>query len=183
MPAPIVAAYDPFHEDRAPVELALAAAEMTDAPVLVAAVAPDVMMQGWADSQPIHDEIVGLTRRALRAVHRDLGVPTRMVSDVSVPRALHALAEEEHARLLVVGSTTRGARGRALPGSTAERLLAGARRPVALAPHGYERRAVRTVAVGFADTPEGRAALIAGHALARRAGAALRVVSAVHPSG
>ena len=100
-----------------------------------------------------------------------------------MPRALHALAEEEGARLLVVGSTNRGAHGRALPGSTAERVLAGAPCPVALAPHGYEGTAVRTVAVGFADTSEGRAALAVGHALARRAGAALRVISAVHPSG
>src|SRR4051794_12864096 len=114
MPAPIIAAYDPFHEDRAPVVLALAVAELTNAPVLAAAVAPDVMFQGLADPEPIRGEIAGLTKRALRDLHADLGVPTRRLSDVSVPRALHALAEDEGARLLVVGSTTRGALGRGL---------------------------------------------------------------------
>jgi hypothetical protein len=33
MPAPIIAAYDPFQEDRAPVVLAPAAAELTNAPL------------------------------------------------------------------------------------------------------------------------------------------------------
>jgi nucleotide-binding universal stress UspA family protein len=183
MGAPIIAAYEPFHEDRAPVALALAAAELTGAPVLAAAVAPEVLVQAWADAEPLHEEIVAITKRALAALHADAGVVTRLVTDASVPRALHALAEEEGARLLIVGSTTRALLGRVLPGSTAERLLDGASCPVALAPHGYERRAIRTVAVGFAATPEGHAALAAGHALAERAGATLRVISAVHPSG
>jgi nucleotide-binding universal stress UspA family protein len=183
MSAPIVAAYDPFHEDRAPVALALAAGELTGAPVLAVAVAPAVLTQGWADAQPLTEEIDAITERALSALHADLGVETRMVSDVSVPRALHVLAEELGPRLLVVGSTTRAHLGRVLPGSTAERLIAGASCPVALAPRGYERRPIQTVAVGFAETPEGHAALEAGHALARRAGATLRVIAAVHPAG
>lgn len=183
MRAPIVAAYDPFREDRAPVALALAAGELTGAPVLAVAVAPAVLSQGWADAQPLRAEIDGITERALSALHADLGVQTRMVSDVSAPRALHALAEEIDPRLLVVGSTSRAHLGRVLPGSTAERVIAGASCPVALAPRGYERRPIRTVAVGFADTPEGRAALAAGHALALRAGAVLRVIAAVHASG
>lgn len=183
MSAPIVAAYSPFLEDRAPVSLALAAGELTGAPVLAVAVAPDTTAQSWADPYPAREEIVGLTERSLAALHSDLGVATRLVAGVSVPRCLHELIDAEGARLLVVGSTGRAGAGRVLPGSTAERLIAGAACPVALAPRGYERRPVKTVAVGFADTPEGHAALAAGHALARRAGARLRVVTAVHPSG
>ena len=36
MPAPIIAAYNPFLKDHVPVELALAAAELTGADVIVA---------------------------------------------------------------------------------------------------------------------------------------------------
>jgi nucleotide-binding universal stress UspA family protein len=54
---------------------------------------------------------------------------------------------------------------------------------VALAPRGYTRSALRTIAVGFVDSPEGHAALVAAHALAARKGAQLRVVAAVHPTG
>jgi nucleotide-binding universal stress UspA family protein len=39
------------------------------------------------------------------------------------------------------------------------------------------------IAVGFVDSPEGIAALSAAHALAARAGARLRVVAALHPTG
>ena len=49
MPGPILAAYDPFKEDRAPVDLALAAAELTGAPVVAVAVAPTPLQTGWAD--------------------------------------------------------------------------------------------------------------------------------------
>jgi nucleotide-binding universal stress UspA family protein len=74
MSAPITAAYDSFHEDRAPVLLALAAAELTNAPVPASAVAPNVLVQGWGDSEPIHAEIVGHTQRALRALHAGVGL-------------------------------------------------------------------------------------------------------------
>jgi hypothetical protein len=47
-----------------------------------------------------------------------------------------------------------------------------------VAPAGYRRRALQTIAVGFVDTPEGRAALDAAEALASRAGAQLRIVVA-----
>ena len=43
MPAPIIAAYDPFLKDHAPVELALAAAELTGADVIVASVRRDAL--------------------------------------------------------------------------------------------------------------------------------------------
>jgi nucleotide-binding universal stress UspA family protein len=70
-----------------------------------------------------------------------------------------------------------------LTGSTAERLLQGAPCPIALAPRSYTRAPVRTIAVGFEDSPEGQAALGAAHMLAARVGAQLRVIAALHPSG
>jgi nucleotide-binding universal stress UspA family protein len=183
MPGPILAAYDPFKEDRAPVDLALAAAELTGAPVVAVAVTPTALETGWADPTPIYQEVEEIVSSALARLRADPAVETTSTSGRSVPQALLELAAERDARLLVVGSTGRAATGRVLPGSTAERLLAGSPCPVALAAHGYRREPVRTVAVGFADTPEGHAALTAAHALAHRAGAKLRVIAAVHASG
>jgi len=182
MPAPIIAAFEPYTEDRAPVELALAAAELTGAPVIAAAVYPWVISEGWSNPYP-NDEDQAVVTAALQRLHDDLGVETRTLSEVSVPRGLHVLARELEAGLIVVGSTGRGRTGRVLTGSTAERLLHGAPCPVALAPRDYVRTPVETIGVGFVDSPEGHAALGAAHALAARVGARLRVVAALHPSG
>jgi nucleotide-binding universal stress UspA family protein len=169
MPAPIIAAYDPYAEDRSPVVLALAAAEATGSPVVAVAV------HAWTPAK----EAVA----AMRRLHDDLGVETTIVDDVSVPRGLHITARAKRAGLIVVGSTRRGRTGRVVTGSTAERLLQGAPCPVALAPSRYERAELKTIAVGFVDTPEGHEALAAAHALAVRFGARLRVVTVLHPAG
>jgi nucleotide-binding universal stress UspA family protein len=183
MPAPIIAAYNPYTEDRSPVELALAAAEQTGARVTAVAVYPwelsDGFLDPYAEDGPTQTVVAG----ALRRLHEDLGVDVRVVTGLSVPHALHDLAEAQGAALIVVGSTRRDRIGRVLTGSTAERLLQGAPCPITLAPYGYERARIGTVAVGFADTQEGRSALTAAHALAARFGARLRVVAALHPSG
>jgi nucleotide-binding universal stress UspA family protein len=55
----------------------------------------------------------------------------RALAGASAPRALHEAAEQFGAGLLVIGSTERGAIGRLLPGSTAERLMHGAPCPIA----------------------------------------------------
>lgn len=182
MSAPIIAAYDPYAEDRAPVELALAAARVTGARVIAAAVFPWGLSEGWPDP---YDEPGGAQRvdGAMLRLRDDLGVETRVLEDLSVPSALHRLARELEAGLIVVGSTARSAAGRVLTGSTAQRLLQGAPCPIALAPRGYAAQPVDAIAVGFVDTPEGRGALRAAHLLAARAGASLRVIAALHPSG
>jgi nucleotide-binding universal stress UspA family protein len=182
MPAPILAAFDPYTEDRAPVELAVAAAAQTGVPVIAVAVYPWFVPDGRVEAQAgaIPRSLV---ERATDRVREDFDVETRIVTDLSVPRALTELAHDERASLLVVGSTSRGRVDRVLTGSTAERLLHGAPCPVALAPRNYTRAALRTIAVGFADTPEGQVALASAHALAARFGARLRVIAALHPSG
>jgi nucleotide-binding universal stress UspA family protein len=183
MATPIVAAYEPFLEDRAPVELALLFGELTGTPVLAGAVHSAALIDGWMEPLQSDPEILAAGDRALELLRGDTGVQGRSIVDVSVPRALHELARELGSGLIVVGSTKRGRVGRVLPGSTAERVLHGAECAVALAPNGYRRRPIETMAVGFIDSPEGHAALAAAHALALRAGARLRVISAVHPSG
>ena len=179
MPAPIIAAYNPFLKDHAPVELALAAAELTGADVIVASVPRTPYGGGWADLHAFDDETI---EPELTRLRDQLGVQTRIITDASVPRALHTLARDEAASLIVVGSTARGHAGRVLPGSTAERLLHGSPCAVALAPRGYVRTPVETVAVGFVDSAEGHAALAVAHMLAGRANAKLRVIAALHPS-
>jgi nucleotide-binding universal stress UspA family protein len=94
--------------------------------------------------------------------------------------ALHEAAEAEDAGLLVVGSTRQGAIGRVLPGSTADRLMHGAPCPIAIVPPGWEAGAgLQTIGVAYVDTEEGREALRGAHALAKRAGATLRVLTAI----
>ncbi|HEY6891230.1 MAG TPA: universal stress protein, partial [Solirubrobacter sp.] len=164
-PAPIVAAFDPVRRDRAPLELAIALHEIVGEPVIAGA----IMSSAQSDSSPVAH------------LHEELGVRSITIAGHSVPHELHALALHEHAGLIVVGSTHRARLGCVLPGSTAERLLHEAPCPVALAPHGYRRAPIRSVAVGYVDTPEGRAALTAAHHLARAAGARLRAVAVTRP--
>jgi nucleotide-binding universal stress UspA family protein len=180
MHAPIVAAYDPYSEDRAPVELALTIAELTGAHVTAVGVS---VFDSFTDPAAFDPEVREPVTTAMERLHEDTGVEPRIVSDVSVPRALHSAADSAEAGLIVVGSTGRGLVGRVVSGSTAERLLYGAACPVALAPHGYVRTPLETIAVGFVDSPEGHAALAAAHLLASRAGASLRVIAVLHPSG
>ena len=179
MPAPIIAAYNPFLKDHAPVDFALAAAELTGGNVIIASVPRTPYGGGWADLHAVDDGTIELELTRLRD---EFGVQTRIITDTSVPRALHGLARDESASMIVVGSTARGPAGRVLPGSTAERLLHGSPCAVALAPRGHTRAPVETVAVGFVDSPEGHAALAVAHMLAGRANAKLRVIAALHPS-
>jgi nucleotide-binding universal stress UspA family protein len=167
MPAPILAAIDPHNYDRAPVDLALATAELTGGRVIGVSAAP------WRTDDDT---------RNLEGVRRDLGVETRVLEDVSPARAVHALALDLDAGLIVVGSTNRGRIDQVLVGTTAEAMIQGAPCPVAVAPHDWTRRPIRTIAVGFVDTPEGHAALAAAHALAARVDAQLRVVAVLHPA-
>ena len=104
------------------------------------------------------------------------------LNNTSAARALHEAAEERDAGLLVVGSTDRGAVGRVLVGSTAERLMHGAPCPIAIVPHGWQAGAgLNTLGVAFVDTDEGHEALRGAYALARSAEAKLRVLTAVKP--
>ena len=104
--------------------------------------------------------------------------PCHAVADASPPHALHDLAEEHEASLVVVGSTRRGPVGRVLPGSTAERLLHGAPCPVAIVPGGYSEqdRQLSIIGVGYDGSAESERALASATELARRVGAKLRII-------
>jgi nucleotide-binding universal stress UspA family protein len=135
----------------------------------------------------VENDLTPAAADPLAELRRDLdaeGVAVESVEleNTSAARALHEAAEERDAGLLIVGSTNRGAAGRVLVGSTAERLMHGAPCPIAIVPHGWQAGAdLNTIGVAFVDTDEGHEALRGAYALARRAGAKLRVLTAVKP--
>ena len=107
-----------------------------------------------------------------------------VLASSSPARALHELSSDPSTVMVVVGSTTRGAFRRVLPGNIAHELLSGAACPVAIAPHGYEEQdtgPLSAVGVAFDGSDEARQALTGARGLARRAGATLHIISVVEP--
>ena len=75
------------------------------------------------------------------------GASFRAVPDASPARALHTVAEEADAALIVLGSTHRGDLGSVLLGTTADQTLHAAPCAVAVAPVGYAERAGKGIGV------------------------------------
>ena len=119
----------------------------------------------------------------LQTQYSDLAAEVRSVPDHSPAQALHELAEQEDARLIVVGSTHTGRAGRVLPGSTAERLFHGSPCPVAIPPKGYRPSDRRggIVGCGYDGSESARRALDAAQRMATAQGARLRVIRAFEP--
>lgn len=105
-------------------------------------------------------------------------ISTRVIARTSPAHGLHDLAEEEHADLIVVGSSHTGRLGRVLPGSTAERLLHGSPCAVAVVPLGYRDadHEIRRVGVAYDGSDEAAGAMRAAVDAARALGGRLRVV-------
>ena len=182
MAKPIIVGFDPKSSDRSPVAFALRAARFTGAPLVVASVGSGAAPEGGAqeDLEPGAGDALDELKRELDA--EGVAVESVELESTSAARALHEAAEERDAGLLVVGSTGRGTVGRVLPGSTAERLMHGAPCPIAIVPHGWQAgEGLNTLGVAFVDSEEGHEALRGAYALARRAGATLRVLTAVKP--
>lgn len=155
-------------------------ARLTDAPVRVVYVIPQVFpdsainpsLYQWSPEQYSEagfdhaEQLVG----AVRELSRDV------VLARSAPHGLHWLAEQNDARMIVVGSSHRGAVGRLTVGSVGERLLYGAPCSVAVAPQGFVGFSLGVIGVGFDGSEESRLALSFATELARRSGDALRLV-------
>ena len=108
-----------------------------------------------------------------------------LIADVSPAKAIQRVAADEGASLIVIGSSHRGAVGRVLAGTTAERLLHGAPCPVAVAPAGFhadDEQDIDTIAVAYDRSDEAKSALLAATAIAPALGARLRVVEVLDPS-
>ena len=182
MSKPIIVGYDPMTSDRAPINFGVAAARFTGAPLIIASAsaAGDRPNAGQQDEDLVIDASGALDQARRELEPEGIPVECRELANTSAARALHETSEAEDAGLLVVGSTQRGPVGRVIPGSTAERLMHGAPCPIAIVPPGWEAGAgLQTIGVAYVDTDEGREALRGAHALARRAGASLRVLTAV----
>jgi nucleotide-binding universal stress UspA family protein len=182
--APIVAGFDPRTLDRAPVHFAVAAARLTDSPLIVAAAGATAPIIDSLPPAYVDEEMADLGVQAFAELRDELntsGVPIeyREVHGTSAARCLYELADRESARLLVVGSTHRGTIGQVLPGSTAERLMHAAPCAIAVVPRGWEAEGLHTIGVAYAQTDEGVEALRGAFSLAERAGASLRVLSVV----
>jgi nucleotide-binding universal stress UspA family protein len=183
MAKPILVGYDAKTSDRAPVLFGVAAARLTGAPLIVATVGAAQPGSDGHSAAHLEDDLLADASEALARVGADLeregiSIEVRRLESTSAARALHEAAEAEDAGLLVVGSTRRGQVGRVLPGSTTERLMHGAPCAIAVVPHEWQPRGgLTTIGVAYVESPEGREALHSAHALARVAGATLRVLT------
>lgn len=116
----------------------------------------------------------------LEAVAASAGATAEPVPARSAAQGLHDLAEELEASAVVVGSAHTASIGSVLLGSTGERLLNGSPCQVGLAPQALAEAddpGLRTLGVAYDGLPESRVALELGRDLARRAGAATRVLT------
>lgn len=132
----------------------------------------------------LRDDAKSILEQLRDTVDAAVPVETQAIPNPSAPHGLHALAEEEDAGLIVVGSTHTGRKGRVFPGSTAERLLHGSPCPVAVAPKGYADRAGRepqAIGCGYDGTQSSRNALTAARRLAEATGVQLRLIRAFKP--
>ncbi|MDX6664650.1 MAG: hypothetical protein QOG68_856 [Solirubrobacteraceae bacterium] len=193
MSKPILVGYDPRTADRAPVRFGVEAARLTGAPVIVAAVevgGPRSAVEKLKASGHVDEDLLADCTRAIEEVDAELRdtaveVECRKLQGTSAARALHEAAEKEDAGLVVLGSARSSAVGRVAAGATAQRLLHGSPGPVAVVPQDWSaERDPQTVGATYVHSPEGREALRGAHALARRAGAKLRVMTVVkHTEG
>jgi nucleotide-binding universal stress UspA family protein len=112
------------------------------------------------------------------------GAPTitpLLVAGVGAAMVLQRVAEQQHADLLVLGSSHRGAVGRVLVGSVTEETLHGAPCPVAVAPVGFHRSPkpprIGNIAVAYDDGLQAASALQVAGTLAAETGAHLQVIA------
>lgn len=191
---PVIAALDPHREDLAPAALAILLAWLTRTRLILAGAYPvdlpvDSLYPRYAraarlDAEQAMRHVAGLLERV-----PDMRVPIRttaVAATGSPAGALHELADEEAAGLLVIGSSPRGQAARVLPSAVTDRLLNGAPCPVAVASPSFSLRDVakepQLVGIAFTDTPDGHAALRTACTLAARAHGRVRVLTVDEPS-
>jgi nucleotide-binding universal stress UspA family protein len=119
----------------------------------------------------------------LEAERERAGVQAELLSVVSTSpgRGLHQQAEEQNADLIVVGSCSRGAFGRAMLGDDTRAALNGSPCAVAVAAHGYSDAPapIAKVGVGYDGSPESEAALTMAQELAKPTRASVIALEAV----
>jgi nucleotide-binding universal stress UspA family protein len=107
----------------------------------------ETLVRGVAEStfEQVREHLPSVSRRRMQ-----------LLSNRSPAAGLQALAQREHAGLIVIGSSDRSGIGRIFVGGTGERLLSGAPAPVAVAPAGFSAAGggVRLVGCGFDGSEE-----------------------------
>jgi nucleotide-binding universal stress UspA family protein len=140
--------------------------------------------------RPSHAISPGLVREEQEASHKLLererataGVSAELISIVAMSAGggLHLHAEEQNADLLVVGSSSRGAFGRAMLGDDTRAALNGAPCAVAIASLGYAKQSapIAKVGVAYNGSPESRTALAAARRLAAQTTASVHALQVV----
>src|SRR3954447_25116550 len=119
--APVVAAFAPTSGAREPVEFALAASRLTGALLVIAVVAESGSLRTLFDTHEI-DKLPAGVREPVRHLELDLerrGVQAdiRFFADSTPARGLARAIDEHDPELIVLGSTHRGSRGKALLGT------------------------------------------------------------------
>jgi nucleotide-binding universal stress UspA family protein len=104
---------------------------------IVAVVAYDVSVHLPDDAPDWERKLKAEAKAALDALD---GVEKHAVGAPLPAHAILAVAEQEDAELIVLGSCHRGTIGRILMGSTSQVVLRDAQCPVAIAPQGYAAR-------------------------------------------
>jgi nucleotide-binding universal stress UspA family protein len=178
----IAVGVDGYAEGRDAAVLGATLARATGAELMLVAIHPDPLVVlppelGWTAMHKQAEALLHETRDAL-APHARIDVET----DWSIPRALERVVAREHADLLVVGSSRRGASGRVRIGSCTRQLLCHCSCALAVAPRGLSERPARQlerIGVGYDGDPESQAALSLAGAIALAAGAKLMVRAVV----
>lgn len=122
------------------------------------------------------DEPFAAARRRLAGLDPD----ARILAGNSPSRALHDLAAEEDAALIVIGSSHRGPIGRLLPGGVGRGLLHGSACAVAVAPRGYAAdhpSAPSRLAVAFDGSAESWSAIETAIGIAGRTPVSITVLT------
>ena len=179
----IIVGVDGSDHSKDAVALAARLAQGTDAELVLACAFPydespsRAANTGYRDY--LRDDALATLEQAAEPLGDGVAYRPMAIAEVSPAKGLQELATRESASLIVIGSSHRGAVGRVLAGTTAERLLHGAPCPVAVAPLGYRERpdaGIATIAVGYDGSSESESALSTAVALARSLGARLRVI-------
>jgi nucleotide-binding universal stress UspA family protein len=125
-------------------------------------VASDELLEGERAAAELSAELVSIT-----AGHAGAG--------------LHMQAEEQNAELLVVGSSSRSALGRAMLGDDTRAALNGAPCAVAIAAHGFAQQAapIAKIGVAYNRSQESRTALAVARKLAAQTNASLHALQVV----
>jgi nucleotide-binding universal stress UspA family protein len=185
--APVLAAYSPDTGAREPVEFGVAASRVTGAPLVIVVVVDSGAhsLHRVSDGKPVLPASIAAAVKHLESelAERGVAAEVRTFEDSTAARGLARAIDECGPELVVLGTTSRGAKGALLLGTTAERVIHLSPCPVAVVPHGYQRPegGVKVIGAAYTPKPEADDALVTAISLARSGGVELRVLTALDP--